>query len=534
MATDQEIRDAGFKYIPQQQYLQNPFEIPTAPAAPPVSGGITNTNAFAGSGGDGFSVYNADPNTITNMNPNMNALQDARYGNELSYVGRTLPGDSKPLYSTNTAAMKHMGMYPEDYGLDEPAPSKISQLISKGIGFIPGIGTLSKFADFASGLLPVNRRAIMENELGAQGVMVNDIGQIVVGQGGQYNTPEGIMAGYNAYHMDDKTFDKRTDTISETLGKKGISDTDIQGIIDGTVTEEDIESKYGITSTNISKLRNIAIAKNNFTNITDTTDNIVDIKTDTKSNNNGNDGGSATPPGFGTTPEGNYVNQFEGGDPGQGGTTSVGTTSGGTTSGGTKSGGTGYQGSSGSHHYRKGGRAGYFYGGRIGFQGGGSDASSDDFVTSTSTPGPGDTGGEGGTNPSDGSDTQFGGGNNDGENNNPPVTVVNNPVDISTVTKSVGDYEIPYGLEALISDKGKLQAILNADDVLNKNLGLDFTYDQGPYQIGFNADMEGNKNLGLSYNNGNLSAYANTDFNDPSLGIKYSKPFAYGGLASIL
>jgi hypothetical protein len=184
--------------------------------------------------------------------------------------------------------------------------------------------------------------------------------------------------------------------------------------------------------------------------------------------------------------------------------------------------------------YANGGRAGYFYGGRIGFQGGGSDASSDDFVTSTSTPGPGDTGGEGGTNPSDGSDTQFGGGNNDGENNNPPVTVVNNPVDISTVTKSVGDYEIPYGLEALISDKGRLQAVLNADNVLNKNLGLDFTYDQGPYQIGFNADMEGNKNLGLSYNKGNLSAYANTNFNDPSVGFKYSRAFAYGGLASLL
>ncbi len=87
MATDQEIRDAGFKYIPQQKYLQNPFEIPTAPDAPVTNQGIVNTNAFAGSGGDGFSVYNADPNTITNMNPNSYALQDARRKNELSYVG---------------------------------------------------------------------------------------------------------------------------------------------------------------------------------------------------------------------------------------------------------------------------------------------------------------------------------------------------------------------------------------------------------------------------------------------------------------
>ena len=70
MATDQEIREAGYKYIPPQKYLASPFEIPTEPEEPVTDSGIVNTNAFAGSGGDGFSVYNADPNTITNMNPN--------------------------------------------------------------------------------------------------------------------------------------------------------------------------------------------------------------------------------------------------------------------------------------------------------------------------------------------------------------------------------------------------------------------------------------------------------------------------------
>jgi len=52
MATDQEIRDAGFKYIPQQKYLQNPFELPTAPETPVVNQGIVATNAFTGGGGD--------------------------------------------------------------------------------------------------------------------------------------------------------------------------------------------------------------------------------------------------------------------------------------------------------------------------------------------------------------------------------------------------------------------------------------------------------------------------------------------------
>ena len=54
MATDQEIRDAGFKYIPQQKYLQNPFQLPED-QEPVVNEGIVNTNAFANSGGgNGF------------------------------------------------------------------------------------------------------------------------------------------------------------------------------------------------------------------------------------------------------------------------------------------------------------------------------------------------------------------------------------------------------------------------------------------------------------------------------------------------
>jgi hypothetical protein len=292
MATDQEIRDAGFKYIPQQKYLLNPFEIPTPPTVnqpPPGQTGIFATDA-----GDNFSVYNADPNTITNMNPNRYALQDARYDNELSYVGSPVTG-----YTTDTAAMKHMGMYPEYYGLDKPPPSKISQLISKGIGFIPGIGTLSKFADFATGLLPVNRRAIMENQLGTQGVMVNDIGQIVVGPGGQYNTPEGIMAGYNVAKMTDKTFDKRTKNISETLKEKyGLTQDQVDGLISGELTEEDFTgSQYNLKGTNkqtnlITNLINIQRAKKNFQDVTDTTDQIVNIKTDTKDQQSG--GGDGT------------------------------------------------------------------------------------------------------------------------------------------------------------------------------------------------------------------------------------------------
>ena len=54
MATDQEIRDAGFKYIPQQKYLQNPFELPENQEPPIVDQGIVATNAFNNNDGGTF------------------------------------------------------------------------------------------------------------------------------------------------------------------------------------------------------------------------------------------------------------------------------------------------------------------------------------------------------------------------------------------------------------------------------------------------------------------------------------------------
>ena len=51
MATDREIRDRGFKYIPEQQYLKYPFELPQD-QEPVTNSGIVNTNAFMNSGMD--------------------------------------------------------------------------------------------------------------------------------------------------------------------------------------------------------------------------------------------------------------------------------------------------------------------------------------------------------------------------------------------------------------------------------------------------------------------------------------------------
>ena len=540
MATDQEIRDKGFLYIPKQEFLQNPFELPEN-QEPVVNEGIVNTNAFTNSGGsegDNFSVYNPDPNSIVNKTyqPNYAYRQFVDYNPELSDL-------QNQKIMQGTANFKGYDYYNKP--TLEGIPGALQNYVQ---GSLPG-QLLTKATGVVNSILPLQKRSIRENELSRYGIMVNDIGQIVQGQG-DYNTAENIMAGY-AGTVGVDTVNKRQNNIVDTLQSKyGMSKDDIDAVKTGTYkgpVESDLIGRYSALD-KFKELKGL---------VDDETDAIFDFKKkqrkkkkkDTiisriinkKTDDTTTDGTLVQDTTYKSDPKDSQtgINNYTG--PGmafEAGNTDAG---GGFTQGqvvdspSTPGGKYGSPRKDGGLMYANGGRAGYFYGGRIGFQGGGSDASSDNFVTSTNVPGPGDTGGEGGSNPSDDSDTQFHDNDNNNENNNPPVTVVNNkPVDISTVTKSLGKFEIPYGLEALLSNKGKFKAVLDAGDILDKNLGLDFSYNQGPYEIGFDTDMEGNKNLGLSYNKGNISAYANTDFNDPMFGVKYSRAFAHGGLASIL
>jgi len=97
MATDQEIRDAGFKFIPQQKYLLNPFEIPTPPTVnqpPPGQTGIFATDAGSDWNpegnlfGYGTAVQPGDKSVITS---GPYAGQSGYY-NSINYTGG-LPGD---------------------------------------------------------------------------------------------------------------------------------------------------------------------------------------------------------------------------------------------------------------------------------------------------------------------------------------------------------------------------------------------------------------------------------------------------------
>ena len=249
---DKKIYDSGIHYRPRQEFLLTDYEWPTeGEGKGEVEGGGVSYGIPAASGGGNWNPYN-HPGSGRKYNPY--ALQDARYDNEMSYVGR--PIGSWKGYSSDTEAMKHMEMYPEHYGLDKPPPSKVNQFLSKAVNWIPGVGYVKKGLEAVSDLLPTNRRAIMENEMIGSGVMLDDIGRIVTTD---YNTPEGIMAGYNAYQMDEDTFDDRIARIEKTMSKKGYK---------------------GNLQKRIALIRK---AKENWQNAQGKTDEIVDIKTDTKS-----------------------------------------------------------------------------------------------------------------------------------------------------------------------------------------------------------------------------------------------------------
>jgi len=219
---------------------------------PPIQG--------SAQGGSGFNPYNPNMNQIrTDFKPNY----DFRSFKDFGVLNSN---------QLNTAQRKDMDMYPDYYGINKGVPKTgIAAFFNKAKNF--GLsGFLSRVAPTINNMLPINQRAIMENQARGMGILTDDIGRIVAGPKG-YNTPTGIMAGYNLSQMTDKTFDKRTDRIGKTLEDKyGITKADIQAIKDGFLTEEEIEDKYGITTNLVTNIRNVVLAKQT----------ILDLKKKTK------------------------------------------------------------------------------------------------------------------------------------------------------------------------------------------------------------------------------------------------------------
>ena len=261
-AGDQAIYNQGYSFIPQERFRLADPNLGGSTTTAPVTGGINTlpVNMGGGGGGGGFNPYNPDMSRVrTDFRPNTDFRQFQDFGN---FTDAQL----------STADRKAMDMYPEYYGVNTGVPKTgIAGFMDKAINFIPYVGTLKRGAEFVGGILdrfmPVNQRAILENQLRGQGVLTDDIGRIVAGPGG-YNTPEGIMAGYNVSKMTGETFDKRTGNIAETLADKyDFTAADINNLNNGIITpemEQKAKMSTGKTSNLLSNYININLAKQNF------------------------------------------------------------------------------------------------------------------------------------------------------------------------------------------------------------------------------------------------------------------------------
>ncbi len=202
-----------------QQYLNRalPETFRYAPRTPPpVTVPPQDPNAptarilpMPSGGGDGFSVYNPDPNrTRTSDQYSPYNYRKAAERNLIGTMGGALTGTQIP--NTSTEVAKLMDMYPDYYQ-------------GKQLTGIPGAiqnyaknSFLGKGLDALANALPVNRTGILQNELLGAGFQLNDIGQIV-SDGGNINTAQNIMAGYNAAKVDADTFAKRRAVIEKNM-----------------------------------------------------------------------------------------------------------------------------------------------------------------------------------------------------------------------------------------------------------------------------------------------------------------------------
>ena len=163
------------------------------------------------SGSDNFSVYNPDPNRTRTSD------QYSPY-NYRQASERDLIGD---FYSSGTEAQKLMDSYPEYYTGNrqlEGIPGMVQGYMKNSL---PG-RLIGNAVSGIESLLPVNQRAILENELLGQGFQLNDIGQFVSDGGDAYKEDgSNIMAGYNAAKVTRQTFDKRRAKAKENMTPEG-------------------------------------------------------------------------------------------------------------------------------------------------------------------------------------------------------------------------------------------------------------------------------------------------------------------------
>ena len=309
MATDAEIRAGGLYAIPQQKYLQNPFQIPintpVVEEEETESFGIPNTNAFTNSGDNNF-------NPSFSNNPYTAQPSGSFVTNRTSYGGY-LPGT-------------------------KPEPSKfqpVVDLIGKGIGMaIPG-------GNFLMGMAKQNSR---ENKLNAYDNAFIDMQlanqeQSVHGGGNLTNQDR---YGYNKESM----FGNYADLVSKNAAKANAKNPEDLTDFDRYYQEKEKEEediKDQIDFNNFAKQRGLANKireqiKNKTIDVGFNIHNDDGDKPPPPPPNNNNDGGGGFDRAPGPDPTGSKERGFN---------------------------------MHGDGKMADGGRAGYFFGGRVNYKAGG-------------------------------------------------------------------------------------------------------------------------------------------------------------------
>ena len=425
---DQDIYNSGQHFVPQEKYRLGY----TPPAAPeviaPVPGGITNTNAFTNSGDNGQQFYTGSTNNLvsgfqSSIDDRQNRLNKpidtSTFMGKIS--GFMNPQSANQIMAEGYQPKMKLGilanLLPDRYG-------KLSRADQAFIAQNMGYTGPTVFGENTSGLgkdpFGINTRSGFGNYGERVGVEATNLGAQLGGRlsdkyGAEFDEETGMFVGPNAAKANEMT--KMMRTKLDFYRNKKIERDNLQK--ESLVGQMKRDKEAGAAG-----------------------------KSDPQDQSR--TGSSGRRPGSG----GNVERRDSGPDRN--------TDSGGTTydSGGRE--GFGYG-------LKEGGRAGYFFGGRvnykaggrINFRGGGMDmgnesnqAQSAAMGNSTSAPGPGDTGGEGGNNPRDGSDTQFGDGNNN--NGNERTTffqkiknnrIINNP--LTRLVGRVGMYSVNPSLMGL-------------------------------------------------------------------------------------
>ena len=195
------------------------------------------------SGGDGFNPYNirpGDSSIRTSDQYSPYAYNQAMRNTEK--FGQTVGPNPDLYYAPPTGIEQLMSKIPTPFGL-----------VSKGLGAL-------------AERLPPNRTAIFQNELLGQGINLDNIGRISGGimagynpvSGGLLNMLTGGAYGEPTTYGLDKSFDKRTETISNTLKEKyGMSDAEVAAALAG-------EYKGPVQTSLINRLSLIQQARNKF------------------------------------------------------------------------------------------------------------------------------------------------------------------------------------------------------------------------------------------------------------------------------